>query len=180
MNTKAGGNYTTINAGIIRQQNLGHDWSLSVNLNGQWASEPLINNEQFALGGTSGVRGFQEGEAYGDEGWRTLWDLYAPPINVGYFPTASGEVPTILRCSVFMDYGQIHDLDLPKSEVNFLTEWGTGCSFLLTAGEHFDARLTLAWALNGAAAGPNATANRVSVQTPAGSAQAYFSIGTQF
>jgi hypothetical protein len=32
-----------------------------LNLNGQWASEPLINNEQFGLGGTSGVRGYQEG-----------------------------------------------------------------------------------------------------------------------
>jgi hypothetical protein len=47
-------------------------------------------------------------------------------------------------------------------------QWGTGLSFLLTIGEHVDARLTLAWALKNTPV------------TIAGNAQAYFSIGAQF
>jgi hypothetical protein len=47
-------------------------------------------------------------------------------------------------------------------------QWGTGVGFYLTAGEHFDARLTLGYALLGTPA------------TPAGSAQACFSVGFQF
>ncbi len=90
--TKAGGNFTTINAGLVRLQNLPGDWSLVLNANGQWASEPLISNEQFALGGTSGVRGYQDGANYGDTGWRILTDLRAPPMKVGYFPTQRGDV----------------------------------------------------------------------------------------
>jgi hemolysin activation/secretion protein len=164
----AGGNYTTINAGLIREQNLFDGWSALVNLNGQWASAPLINNEQFALGGTAGVRGYQEGAIYGDTGWRMLFDLRAPAINVGYLRTTTGDIPAELRCSLFMDYGQTSLIDRPTTENLTFPEWGTGVGFFLTAGEHFDARLSLAWAL---------------LDTPtaqAGSALAYFSVGAQF
>jgi hemolysin activation/secretion protein len=173
----AGGNYTTINAGLIRLENLPGDWSAVLNANGQWASEPVINNEEFALGGTAGVRGYQEGEAYGDTGWRTQFDLRAPPINVGYFSTAKGDVPANLRISWFMDSGQVYHLDGPS--VNHpLNEWGTGLGFYLTAGEHFDARLTLAWALDSGGSASNPT--QTPVVTSAGECQVYFSVGCQF
>jgi len=173
----AGGDYTSLTAGLIRQQNLPWNWSATLNANGQWASEPLINNEQFGLGGTMGVRGYQEGEVYGDSGWRTLFDLRAPTMNVGYFPTSTGNVPADLHCSWFMDYGQIYG---PLLSNQRLSEWGTGVSFFLTAGEHFDVRLTAAWALLGTSANASATANRVDVRTPAGDAQVYFTVGFQF
>jgi hemolysin activation/secretion protein len=161
----AGGNYTTINAGLVRQQNLPANWSAVVNANGQWASAPLIGNEQFALGGTRGVRGYQEGENYGDTGWRVLFDLRAPPVNVGYFPTQGGDVPANLRCSVFTDYGEAYHLHQPS--LISIRQWGTGAGFFLTAGE-FSARFTLAYAL------------LATPTTPAGGIQAYFSVGYQF
>lgn len=164
----AGGNYTTINAGLVREQNLFDGWSALLNANGQWASAPLINNEQFALGGTAGVRGYQEGAIYGDTGWRMLFDLRAPPVNVGYFQTATGDVPAELRCSVFMDYGQTSLIDRPTTADLTFPEWGAGFGFFLTAGQHFDARLSLAWALENS---PTARA---------GNALAYFSVGAQF
>jgi hemolysin activation/secretion protein len=176
--SKAGGNYTTINAGLIRQENLPGNWSAILNANGQWASEPLISNEQFALGGTSGVRGYQEGEAYGDTGWRTQFDLRAPPINAGYFPSAKGDVPANLRVSLFMDYGQVFLLDRPQDTGHQLNEWGTGIGFYLTAGEHFDARLTAGWALEKASSSSNPT--QTSVTTSVGECQVYFSVGCQF
>ena len=162
---RAGGNYTTINASLVRLQNLPGNWSALFNANGQWASAPLISNEQFALGGLSGVRGYQSGESYGDTGWRTQFDLRAPPMNIGYFPTQDGEVPAYLRCSAFMDYGEVYHLD---STLAAIRQWGTGFGFYLTAGSHFDARLTLAYAL------------LATPTTPAGDVQAYFSVGYQF
>ncbi len=164
--TAAGGNYTTLTAGLIRQQQLPADWSAVLNANGQWASRPQISNEQFALGGTSGVRGYREGEAYGDTGWRVLFDLRAPPVNVGSFPNEPEDIPAYLRCSWFMDYGEAYHLDSVVAPA--IRQWGTGAGFYLTAGEHFDARLSLAWAL------------RDTPLTTAGSAFAYFSIGFQF
>ena len=166
----AGGNYTTVNAGLTRRQNLPDDWSLLFRANGQWASEALINNEQFALGGTSGVRGYQEGEVYGDDGWRVMFDVNAPPVNIGYFPDSQGGdgTPAYLRYSWFMDYGETYLIDRPAPLSQSYSEWGTGLGFYLTAGEHFDARLTLAWALQDTPA------------TYAGEARAYFSVGFQF
>ena len=164
----AGGTYTTINAGLAREQNLIDGWSALFNINGQWASTALINNEQFALGGTTGVRGYQEGAVYGDTGWRALFDLRAPPVNVGYLPTSTGSIPAELRCSVFMDYGQASLIDRPTTANLTFPEWGTGVGFYLTAGEHLDARLSLAWAL------------KTLGSTHAGDMIAYFSVGAQF
>ncbi len=170
----AGGNYTTINAGMTREQKLPQDWSVLLRANGQWSTAPLINNEQFALGGTGGARGYREGEHYGDTGWRTLFDLRAPPVNVGYLPLQGGtSLPAIVRCSWFMDYGEAYRIDHSAAEIKAMggssrREWGTGFSAFLTAGEHFDARFTLAWALLG------------TPENRAGSAQAYFAVGCQF
>lgn len=163
--TAAGGPTTAISGGLTRQQNLPAQWRAVVNLGGQWASAPLIANEQFALGGTGGVRGYREGETYGDSGWRAQLDLRAPPINVGFFPTQNDDVAADLRCSWFMDYGQSSHWDSTLATVQ---QWGTGLGFYLTAGEHFSARLTLGWALLSTMA------------TTAGSAQGYFSVGYQF
>ncbi|MEY2466835.1 MAG: hypothetical protein QOD03_1356 [Verrucomicrobiota bacterium] len=161
----AGGDYTTINTGVVRDQKLPGDWSLQLRANGQWSSAPLISNEQFGLGGTAGVRGFREGETYGDTGWRTLFDVRAPAINIGYLPHETGDIPAYLRCSWFMDYGQAYHLNKTVSPVR---QWGTGVGFYFTASEHVDARLTLAWALCD------------TLTTRAGTLQAYFSFGVQF
>jgi len=175
--TGAGGNYTTLTAGLTRQQNFG-EWSATFHADGQWASAPLISNEQFSLGGTAGVRGFQEGEAYGDNGWRAMFDLRTPAVIVGNFPTADGTVPAELRVDVFMDYGQVFLLDRTGNDQ--LDEWGTGVGFFLTAGEHFDARLTLAWALTNDYVGGANHQNNAPVSTQAGNATAYFTIGFQY
>jgi hemolysin activation/secretion protein len=177
-NKDAGGNYTTVNAGLIRQQNLPGGWSFVANGNGQWTASPLIGNEQFGIGGTSGVRGYREGEVYGDTGWRVLGDLRTPPLNVGNFPTATGDVPALLRGSLFMDYGQVYFINRPGQGA--VSEWGSGFGLFLTAGEHFDARLTVGWALLGSQGSANSANNYVSTKTSEGSAQAYFSVGYQF
>jgi len=166
--TGAGGNYTTINADLARDERLWGDWSALLNASGQWASEPLFSNEQFALGGSGGVRGYREGEIYGDEGWRLMFDLRAPAVNIGYLPSADGEIPADLRCSWFMDYGEAYLIDRPGTGNPSYSQWGTGLGFFLAAGEHISARLTVGWALHD------------TPTTSAGSAQAYFSVGAQF
>lgn len=170
----AGGNYTDITAGLTRLQNLPGEWSLLARANGQWSSAPLIPNEELPLGGTAGVRGYQEGEVYGDDAWRTLLDLNAPAIEIGNFPVEdsgphlNAPVPAMLRCSVFTDYGSAYLIDRPTTANLVYNQWGAGFGFFLTAGEHFYARLTAAWALENCAS------------TRAGSARAYFSVGYQF
>jgi len=163
--TAAGGDYSTATLGLTREQRLPRDWSLLLRANGQWATAPVISNEQFALGGTGGVRGYREGEVYGDTGWKVLFDLRAPPINIGYLPNEPSDIPAILRGSWFMDCGETYALD---SRAHGFRQWGTGVGLLFNAGEHVEARLTMAWALLDSAI------------SRSGSAQAYFSVGFQF
>jgi len=162
---EAGGNYTTIRANVTREENLPAQWSLLLRGGAQWASEPVISNEQFPLGGTGGVRGYREGETYGDSGWHAQLDARAPPVNIGYFPFEHNQVPAELRGSWFMDVGQAW---LQDSSAGVLDECGTGPGLYLTAGRRFEARLTLGVAL------------RNGQLTHAGGLNGYFSVGVQF
>jgi hemolysin activation/secretion protein len=162
----AGGNYASFNLNLTREEKLPDGWSLLARGGAHWATEPLISNEQFPLGGTDGVRGYQEGENYSDVGWKLMLDLRARPYTVGSFPVEHGAVPAFVRPSIFMDYGEGYQLDRSASATE--RQWGTGFGTFLTAGEHFEARLSLGWALLN------------TPTTSAGSLQAYFSVGTQF
>jgi hemolysin activation/secretion protein len=48
---------------------------------GQWTGAPLINNEQFTLGGVDTVRGYLESEALGDTGWDGSLELRTPRVG---------------------------------------------------------------------------------------------------
>jgi hemolysin activation/secretion protein len=165
---KAGGNYTVTTAGLSREQKLPHDWSVGARADGQVATSPLISNEQFALGGTGGVRGYEEGETYSDLGWRVGVDLKAPAVQLGAFPFFGEQIPAYVRGSVFMDYGEGFLIGRPEGTPAHAEEWGAGLSTYYTAGQRFDARLTVAWALHDGAI------------TTAGGVAAYFSMGVQF
>jgi hemolysin activation/secretion protein len=166
-NEDAGGTFTKVTANLSREEKLPDGWSVLWRAAGQWASAPLISNEEFPLGGTAGVRGYQEGDSYGDTGWRTTMDLRAPAVEIGSFPVNGGRrEPGFGRPSVFMDYGQVNILD--KADAPTVRQWGTGVGFLVNASQHVDARLTLGWAL------------RKTPVAAAGSLQAYFSLGIQF
>lgn len=165
---QAGGTFTTVNASLGRDQRLSGDWMLSLRAAGQWSSAPLISNEQFALGGSSGVRGYEEGEEYGDTGWRFLSEVRTPAATLGHLPHGYGTIPIHVRGSLFSDFGARYLLNAAAGRAGTVNMAGTGLGALVTGGEHFEARLTLAWAL------------RDSPGTPAGSARAYFSVGVQF
>lgn len=55
-------------------------WRGRLNLGFQVASQPLISNEQFLAGGNDTVRGYYEGEAAGDYGWRLGGEIRSPSL----------------------------------------------------------------------------------------------------
>ena len=163
--TNASAGYVTLNFGLSREEKFYKDWSVLFRANGQWADGPLISNEQFAMGGLAGVRGYIDGEAYGDSGWRVQVEPRTPLVNLGM---VDGTVPFWLRGSVFMDYGEVYlNVDSPgdSSSRQF---WGVGLGVTATIGDHVDARLSIAWPLLD---GP---------QRRAGDAHIYFALGAQF
>jgi hemolysin activation/secretion protein len=142
--TKADGNYYIGTVGLSREQKLFGDWSLRLSADGQWASQPLINNEQFGIGGNAGVRGYRDGQEYGDSGWRVLVEPHSELFNLGM---VDGTMAMLVRLSVFTDYGQRYLNDPPRGVKQTLSLWGAGLALSGTIGERYDFRLGLAWPL---------------------------------
>ena len=162
---QASDNYFTLQAGATRDQRLYKDWDMLMHVDGQWSSTPLFSNEQFSMGGVSGVRGYTDGEAYGDSGWRVSLEPRTPLVNIGM---VDGDVPFWLRGSAFMDYGEIYLLEKVSATAQDTTRfWGTGLSLTANIGSHIDARLAIAFPLLTAGA------------TKAGDMHIYFAVGGQ-
>jgi hemolysin activation/secretion protein/AraC-like DNA-binding protein len=159
-------NYYTVQAGATREQRIYKDWTVLLHADGQWASCPLFSNEQYAMGGSSGVRGYEDGEVYGDTGWKVSFEPRTPMISIGM---VDGDIPFWLRASVFMDYGQTYLLQQVSAASSTSEKfWGYGGSLTANIGNHLDGRLTVAFPLISSAL------------TPAESVHVYFGVGAQF
>ncbi|WP_293933932.1 ShlB/FhaC/HecB family hemolysin secretion/activation protein [Iodobacter sp.] len=72
------------------------DWQANLKFNAQFANEPLISGEQFALGGSNSLRGVSDRSATGDSGIQSSFEISTPKIYDG------------LRLLSFIDAGIIH------------------------------------------------------------------------
>ena len=177
--------YVTVQAGADRVQTIYGDWSVKLHADGQWANTRLFSNEQYGMGGSAGVRGYTDGQAYGDTGWRVSLEPQTPLMNVGM---VDDNAPLWIRGSVFMDYGEIYILDggyfVEEATVNGptvgtlpgnptrLSFWGTGFSLAANIGSHLDARFTVAFPLMDPAGRPGFSPGRYM--------HIYFGVGAQF
>jgi hemolysin activation/secretion protein len=140
---KANGYYQILNASLSRDQVLYKEWHLAVRMDGQWANQPLISNEQYGIGGLNGVRGYREAEVLTDTGWRFTSELKTPPHIVG---NVYGKNPLVVRGSIFMDYAQGYLLD-PMGRPGRIPLWGTGFGWVATVGPQWEGRFLFSWPL---------------------------------
>ena len=91
--TNARPHYVTLQMGADRVQTIYKDWTVKLHADGQWADGPLFSNEQYAMGGTSGVRGYDDGQAYGDTGWRFSIEPQTPLFKIGMVGNEGHEEP---------------------------------------------------------------------------------------
>jgi len=146
--TNAHSHYVTLQLGMDRVQVIYKDWSVKLHADGQWADGPLLSNEQYAMGGSASVRGYQDGQAYGDAGWRFSIEPQTPLFNIGTFGNEGQTEPCWVRGSVFLDYGRIYLLAQPtpggSDQESFC---GAGWAVTANIGSHLDGRVTVAWPL---------------------------------
>ncbi|HLP78312.1 MAG TPA: POTRA domain-containing protein, partial [Candidatus Paceibacterota bacterium] len=135
---KSQGHWLVLTPSLTRDFIFHTNWTVSLHTEAQWANEPLISNEKFGVGGMANVRGYKEGEAFGDNGWRVNLDLKTPPHTVG---TVFGKELLTVRGSFYMDYAETYLLEVPKGVDGFVPLWGTGAGAVISVGSHWDARL---------------------------------------
>jgi len=159
--------YAKFDASFTRDLKFYKDWSLFLHVEGQTATDPLISNEQIAIGGINSVRGYYEGDEYGDAGWFGNFEARTP-----YFKTRAGSidgfVPVWLRATAFVDYGQRFLFKSSPGTRQELSLFGTGFGLQANVNNHFDARITVGVPL------------LKSDNTRADDPHVYFSIGGQF
>jgi hemolysin activation/secretion protein len=120
-----------------------HDWTTLLRADGQWASEPLISPEQFGAGGVNSVRGYMEGDVFGDTGYHLSIEEQTPAHLVGMI---SDGVPLNVRGSVYLDYASVYLID-PQGRPPQQGLCGTGVGFTAAAGSHWQARFLFSWPL---------------------------------
>jgi hemolysin activation/secretion protein/AraC-like DNA-binding protein len=173
--TNSRAHYVTVVMGADRVQTIYKDWSVKLHADGQWANAPLFSNEQYAMGGLASVRGYQNGEGYGDNGWRATIEPQTPQIKIGMAGNDGSEAPVWVRASVFTDYGQIYRIDSFPNGANSVNYWGAGFGVTANIGNHLDARLTVAWPLL-----TDPLLSPAGKSTAAGNIHVYFALGAQF
>jgi hemolysin activation/secretion protein/AraC-like DNA-binding protein len=166
--TNARAGYVTLQMGADRLQTIYKDWSVKLHADGQWANGALISNEQYVMGGTAGVRGYQDGQANGDTGWRFSIEPQTPLFNIGMVGNEGHEEPCWVRASVFLDYGRIYLLAQPPPGSDSRKSFcGAGWAMTANIGSHVDGRLTVAWPL-------------ISHAGESDGVHIYFGVGAQF
>lgn len=165
--TNASPSFGRLTLSITRDQKLPRDFSLLLRGSGQWSTGALISNEQFSLGGLNSVRGYYEGDVFGDAGWFTSAELRTPYVQAPV-PIGPRAVPVWLRASVFVDYGRGYHLETVSYSSENITLWGAGIGASANVNNVLDVRLSIGWPLIDS---PN---------RKAGDPRAYFSVGGQF
>lgn len=96
-------------------------------VSGQWADSPLVNNEQFSLGGMDTVRGYLEAESLGDTGAAGTVEVHTPDIGSHLRP-----VLTNLYFLGFVDAGVATLLDPLPGQDYHQDLWSTGVGLQLS------------------------------------------------
>jgi hemolysin activation/secretion protein len=142
---RTNGSYDKLWFDLSRQQRVNDVLSFNASISGQWASKNLDPSEDFILGGMDGIRGYPQGEAFGDEGY--LATLEAQLLLTRLSGSVAGDVHLL----AFVDTGHVRInknpwLDALDNE-RTLSSAGLGLSWI-DAG-NFSARMYYAVPLGG-------------------------------
>jgi hemolysin activation/secretion protein len=119
-------NYFYVRMGFGATQPLPWGLAFQERLSAQWSDSPLVNNEQFSLGGVDTVRGYLEAEALGDSGATGAVEMHSPPLgpHVGSFFAP-------LYFFVFVDSGVATLIDALPGQHENITLWSRGVGLRL-------------------------------------------------
>jgi hemolysin activation/secretion protein len=137
------GHWVSLTPSLNRDFIIHTNWVLTLHGEGQWTTEPLISNEQFGIGGVNSVRGYHEGEIFGDTGWWVGFEQKTPTHVIGR--VYANHLLTV-RGVLYMEYGEAYFLD-PQGRADRTPLWGTGFGAAANIGPTWEARFLFSWPL---------------------------------
>ena len=79
--TNASADWDALRAATSYERTLDSGWRFNAALAGQYGGEELISGEQFGIGGSRSVRGFEERDVVGDDGYRAGVEVWTPAVE---------------------------------------------------------------------------------------------------
>jgi hemolysin activation/secretion protein len=137
------GTFAVLQAGIERRISLPQGFGLSMGLDGQWATEPLVSAEEYFAGGVDTVRGYVENEVLGDDATRARVEVTTPPLTK-FFPS---KIKENLWLMAFYDVAYLWVKDAPSGQKDYFQLGGTGFGLRYRLTNYTETRLDQAWAL---------------------------------
>jgi hemolysin activation/secretion protein len=112
----------------------------------QLASTNLLGTEQLGLGGASNLRGYEDREANGDDGFVLVNEIHIPPFRV-LGAIARGKTNDQLDPLVFLDYGTVANHERLPGEPSRLELASAGLGFRYNLRGNFNLRAVYGWQL---------------------------------
>ena len=168
---RAPADYFYIREDAFVQQALPAGFAFRLRAAGQYTLDPLITNENFAIAGADGVRGFYETEELGDYGLKGQAQLDSPAWQpLTWFGG---------KLFVFYDAGRAYTLEpVSDTQRTHVLLKSAGAGFELLGGPHLNGTLTYARALSN---GAWSTINNVQVPaTYSGESRLLFTVRGSF
>lgn len=146
----ADGDFSSIGILIYRLQRITNWIHLIGKIHGQYAREPLVVSEQFALGGNDSVRGYPPFEFMGDRGYTgTLEARFKMPFLEGTGDPFEGNTSAfdIFQLALFIDSGEMYREEAQFGERHAQVLTGGGVGIRVEYPGSFSLRLDVAWPL---------------------------------
>jgi hemolysin activation/secretion protein len=138
---KGRANYAYLRGTASHRESWASGWGAEARGSWQIAAQPLISNEQFAIGGVDTVRGYLESAALGDNGLALSLEAATPN-----FAKKLGDALDEVRLLAFVDGGMVH-VRAPITADDRFTLAGTGLGVRLKGWRGASAGLDWAVAL---------------------------------
>ena len=165
---QSGASYTYFNTEVKRLIVLPWDFQVSYRINFQFADKNLPPTEQYRMGGYNSVRGYEEDEVRGDEGYFFNLELRTPPISLLEYigPEFLGitfEAIDEFQLLGFWDYGVVGSTvpltpqpAIPTNDENPNTELSSvGVGMRYTITDYLSVRADYGWQLINTGLGNN-------------------------
>ena len=152
--------YTLTRASAAAMYQTEQDILLRLTANAQYTRDRLIAGEQFGLGGSTSVRGYEEREEAWDQGYISSAEIYSPNLTPLF-----GTSRTALRLVAFYDTGRGKNRN-EKSSHLYSYGWGIRAA----SGEDFSLSLDVGYARK----------DSISLNTERGNTQVHFKANLSF
>jgi hemolysin activation/secretion protein len=146
LDAKARYGYGSISIQHLRHLVAGMDWVTKGY--GQLSTSNLLGSEQFSVGGSTSVRGYEERIFSGEHGFAVTNELLLPPVGIKLPLIDKRRPPLEVRTAIFHDYARTayHKPDVSDIEMTPLASMGG--SLRLSLPPYFGASFDYGWQLN--------------------------------